>query len=134
MKSESVGGVLTQESRERRQKSRPDQMDFVHGGADTESINNLGHKDEHTVWLHVDVHVFFVFRHLPLPHLLMSAGLSKAQCHVKAVQYVLNFGTVCTSCWFLNVFFFLNGFSVDAGSRWIFLTSVTSLKRKIVSP
>lgn len=109
-------------------------MYFVHGGADAESINNLRHKDEHTVWLHVDVRVFLVFRHLPLPHLLTSAGLSKAQCHVKAVQCVLDFGTVWTSCWFLKVFFFLNGFSVDAGSCWIFLTSVTSLKRKIVSP
>lgn len=84
MKSESVF-FLSQESREGRQTSRTDQMYFVHGGADTESIHNLRHKDDHAVWLHVDVHVVLVFRHLPLPHLLMSAGLSKAQCHVKAV-------------------------------------------------
>lgn len=129
------GGGVSQESRGRRQKSRTDQMDFVHGGADTESINNLHYEDEHTVWLHVDVHVFLVFRHLPLPHLLLSAGLSKAQCPCKS-------STVCVGLWhsvylvlvFKHFFFLLNGFSVDAGSCWIFLTSVTSLKRKIVSP
>lgn len=84
-------------------------MGFVHGGADTESINNLYYEDEHTVWLHVDIHVFLVFRHLPLPHLLMSAGLSKAQCQCKS-STVCVVGTMCTSCWFLNIFFFLNGF------------------------
>lgn len=108
-------------------------MGFVHGGADTESINNLYYEDEHTVWLHVDIHVFLVFRHLPLPHLLMSAGLSKAQCQCKS-STVCVVGTMCTSCWFLNIFFLSEWFSVDAGGCWIFLTSVTSLKRKIVSP